>query len=116
MPVEDLIAQIGPLDEAAMAAARARQDMLTKPPGSLGRLEALSIQLAGITGNPPRQAQLFGRRSGKTFQYVLPHGMPDLTPRITTWPVGASCATAPSIHGHPGSPPRTYGQPLFRGY
>jgi nicotinate-nucleotide--dimethylbenzimidazole phosphoribosyltransferase len=52
MPVEDLIAQIGPLDEAAMAAARARQDMLTKPRGSLGRLEALSVQLAGITGNP----------------------------------------------------------------
>jgi nicotinate-nucleotide--dimethylbenzimidazole phosphoribosyltransferase len=35
-----------------MAAARARQDMLTKPQGSLGRLEALSIQLAGITGQP----------------------------------------------------------------
>ncbi len=33
-----------------MNAARARQDRLTKPPGSLGRLEALSIQLAGITG------------------------------------------------------------------
>jgi nicotinate-nucleotide--dimethylbenzimidazole phosphoribosyltransferase len=52
MSVEDLIAQIGPLDEAAMAAARARQDMLTKPRGSLGRLETLSVQLAGITGNP----------------------------------------------------------------
>ena len=52
MPVEELIARIGPLDEAAMAAARARQDMLTKPRGSLGRLEALSVQLAGITGNP----------------------------------------------------------------
>ena len=52
MPVEELIAQIGPLDGTAMAAARARQDMLTKPPGSLGRLEVLSIQLAGITGNP----------------------------------------------------------------
>lgn len=33
-----------------MRSARARQDMLTKPQGSLGRLEELSIQLAGITG------------------------------------------------------------------
>lgn len=38
------------LDEAAMQAARERQNMLTKPPASLGRLEELSIQLAGITG------------------------------------------------------------------
>jgi nicotinate-nucleotide--dimethylbenzimidazole phosphoribosyltransferase len=52
MPIEELIAQIGPLDGTAMAAARARQDTLTKPRGSLGRLEALSVQLAGITGNP----------------------------------------------------------------
>jgi nicotinate-nucleotide--dimethylbenzimidazole phosphoribosyltransferase len=43
--------QIPPLDEEAMAAARARQDRLTKPRGSLGRLESLSIQLAGITGH-----------------------------------------------------------------
>ena len=43
---------IRPLDEQAMAAARSRQDMLTKPPGSLGRLEQLSIQLAGIQGKP----------------------------------------------------------------
>ena len=42
--------RVQPLDEAAMAAARARQDVLTKPQGSLGRLEALSVQLAGITG------------------------------------------------------------------
>ena len=39
------------LDEGAMAAARERQAQLAKPPGSLGRLEELSIQLAGITGN-----------------------------------------------------------------
>ena len=39
-----------PLDEDAMAAARKRQAQLAKPPGSLGRLEDLSIQLAGITG------------------------------------------------------------------
>ena len=43
---------IPPLDEAAMAEARARQNLLTKPQGSLGRLEALSIQLAGISGQP----------------------------------------------------------------
>ena len=42
--------RIEPLDEAAMAAARTRQAQLAKPPGSLGRLEDLSIQLAGITG------------------------------------------------------------------
>ena len=41
---------IQPLDEAAMGAARERQAQLAKPPGSLGRLEDLSVQLAGITG------------------------------------------------------------------
>jgi nicotinate-nucleotide--dimethylbenzimidazole phosphoribosyltransferase len=45
------IGAIGPLDSGAMAAARARQDQLTKPRGSLGRLEQLSIQLAGIRGD-----------------------------------------------------------------
>ena len=42
--------KVPPLDEAAMALARSRQAQLAKPPGSLGRLEELSIQLAGITG------------------------------------------------------------------
>ncbi|MBL8096194.1 MAG: nicotinate-nucleotide--dimethylbenzimidazole phosphoribosyltransferase [Anaerolineales bacterium] len=50
MTLENLISRIQPLDAAAMTAARARQDLLTKPAGSLGRLEALSVQLAGITG------------------------------------------------------------------
>ena len=48
--LEETTARIAPLDEAAMAAARARQDNLTKPRGSLGRLEELSIQMAGIQG------------------------------------------------------------------
>jgi nicotinate-nucleotide--dimethylbenzimidazole phosphoribosyltransferase len=43
--------EIKPLDQEAMAAARARQDELTKPRGSLGRLEELSIKIAGITGD-----------------------------------------------------------------
>ena len=41
---------IAPLDNTAMEKARQRQAELAKPPGSLGRLEELSIQLAGITG------------------------------------------------------------------
>ena len=59
----DMIDRIPPLDEAAQAAARARQDTLTKPRGSLGRLESLSIQLAGISADPlPRIAHkvIFG--------------------------------------------------------
>jgi nicotinate-nucleotide--dimethylbenzimidazole phosphoribosyltransferase len=44
------IPKIPLLDESAMQAARQRQDQLTKPRGSLGKLEQLSIQVAGITG------------------------------------------------------------------
>lgn len=55
MNLNQIIATVTPLDEAAMAAARARQAQLAKPPGSLGRLEELSIQLAGITGKVHNQ-------------------------------------------------------------
>ena len=44
------IDKIKPLDKAAMDAARARHDQLTKPAGSLGRLEELSVRIAGIQG------------------------------------------------------------------
>ena len=44
------IQKVTPLDDVAMTAARERQARLAKPPGSLGRLEDLSVQLAGITG------------------------------------------------------------------
>ena len=45
---------IEPLDGEVMKAARARQDELTKPRGSLGRLEELSIKIAGIRGEVVR--------------------------------------------------------------
>lgn len=38
-------------DAGAAARAAARQGRLTKPPGSLGRLEALAVQLAGLQGH-----------------------------------------------------------------
>ena len=50
MDLQTMIASVAPLDEAAMIAARQRQAQLAKPPGSLGRLEDLSVQLAGISG------------------------------------------------------------------
>ena len=45
------IAAIAPLDADAAARADARQGTLTKPPGSLGRLEILATIIAGITGS-----------------------------------------------------------------
>ena len=50
MYLETYLNAIRPLDEFAMNEARERQAQLAKPPGSLGRLEDLSVQLAGITG------------------------------------------------------------------
>lgn len=56
------IAQIRPLDEAAMRAAEEELDRKTKPRGSLGRLERLAVQYAGIRGDaaplPPEPAVL----------------------------------------------------------
>jgi nicotinate-nucleotide--dimethylbenzimidazole phosphoribosyltransferase len=51
-----LLERIGPPPRAAAGrAARERLDQLTKPPGSLGRLEELAWRLAEITGRcPPR--------------------------------------------------------------
>jgi nicotinate-nucleotide--dimethylbenzimidazole phosphoribosyltransferase len=46
--LQETIKKITPLHRESMGKARDRQNILTKPPGSLGRLEDLSIQLAGI--------------------------------------------------------------------
>jgi nicotinate-nucleotide--dimethylbenzimidazole phosphoribosyltransferase len=51
--LDDTIAAIAPLDAVAVAAARERQASLTKPPGSLGVLEDVSVQLAGLAGECP---------------------------------------------------------------
>lgn len=48
--LKELCASVGQLDKEAMDAAEKRQAELAKPPGALGKLESLSIQLAGITG------------------------------------------------------------------
>ncbi len=53
--LEDTLKHIGKPDEPAAAAARKRQDDLTKPRGALGMLEDISVRIAGITGNPRPQ-------------------------------------------------------------
>lgn len=50
--LDRILKSIKPLDDSAMALARQRQDQLTKPQGSLGRLEELSIRIAGIKADP----------------------------------------------------------------
>lgn len=64
-------------DPAAIEGARARQGMLTKPPGSLGRLEDLAAFMAGWRGTDrPRigraQALVFAGNHGVCAQGVNP--------------------------------------------
>lgn len=73
-------AAVRPLDETAMAEARARQDRLTKPRGALGRLEDLSVQLAGIAGvcPPPLPAP------AAVAVFAADHGV--VAEGVTPWP------------------------------
>jgi nicotinate-nucleotide--dimethylbenzimidazole phosphoribosyltransferase len=68
------------LDEQAAAAARSHHDRLTKPPGSLGRLEHLGVQLAAIAGEcpppPPEPAAV--------AVFAADHGV--ATAGVTPWP------------------------------
>jgi len=52
-PYDAARAAITPVDEASAQSARERHARLTKPLGSLGRVEALGVQLAAIAGTDP---------------------------------------------------------------
>jgi nicotinate-nucleotide--dimethylbenzimidazole phosphoribosyltransferase len=77
--LDKTIAAIKPLDEKAMSAARTRQDALTKPAGSLGRLEEVSIKIAGVQGkaNPQIKSKAMITMAGD-------HGVVD--EKIGNWP------------------------------
>ena len=73
--IEALVRAVQPLDQKAMLAAEAHQARLAKPPGSLGRLEELSVQLAGITGKvhselPRKQLLVFAADNGVVIEGV----------------------------------------------
>ena len=52
MTLAEVLEKIKPVNQEVAAQARARHGQLTKPPGSLGRLESLGVRLAAIYGAP----------------------------------------------------------------
>jgi nicotinate-nucleotide--dimethylbenzimidazole phosphoribosyltransferase len=70
MSLQEVCGRIQPLDARLRATAQSRLDRLTKPLGSLGRLEELATQYVAITGemkpNVPR---------GAVFTFAADHGV-----------------------------------------
>ncbi len=77
---DDALAAIEPLDETAARAAAEHQDRLTKPRGALGRVEALGIQLAAISGAVPPPLP----RPGAIAVFAADHGV--VAEGVTPWP------------------------------
>lgn len=75
--IEAIIAALPAFDEAAAEAATARQNTLTKPPGSLGQLEEIAAFIAGWRGTArpvidTAQAVVFAGNHGVCAQGVNP--------------------------------------------
>ena len=81
--IRDLVAKMPAADEAAVAAVRQRDGRLTKPAGSLGRMEDLAAWLAGWQGRPspavdrPLVAVFAGNHG------VATHGVSAYPPEVT---------------------------------
>jgi len=68
--LEEALKNILPLDRSIESKAQSRLDQLTKPQGSLGRLEELALRVACIQGEvPPR----LGRK--RIFVFAADHGV-----------------------------------------
>ena len=85
--------RIAAVDEAAGAAARARIDCLTKPVGSLGRMEELAVTLCAIAGGIP--AHRFERRTvliGAGDHGIADEGVSAYPSEVTAQMVGGFAA------------------------
>jgi nicotinate-nucleotide--dimethylbenzimidazole phosphoribosyltransferase len=97
--VATLIAAIEPVDEDAAAAARARNDQLVKPPGSLGRLEEIGAWLASVCGScpppvPARPAAIVCAGD----HGVLAQGVSAWPKEVTAIMVGEFCADRAAVN------------------
>lgn len=68
--LHETIASITPLNEEFMKKAKQRQDNLIKPLGSLGKLEEISIQLAGIY-----QSEFYDTTKKAVIAFASDHGV-----------------------------------------
>ena len=86
-----LASRIAPVEEAWLQAGRERQDDLTKPPGSLGELEAVGVRLCGIAAQcpPPVPSQ------PKVIVFAADHGV--YAQSVTPWPQEVSVQMAAGI-------------------
>ncbi|MBW6432175.1 nicotinate-nucleotide--dimethylbenzimidazole phosphoribosyltransferase [Actinoplanes hulinensis] len=80
MTLETTLAAIRPADDGAMTAARELQARLTKPTGSLGVLEELSVRLAGLAGVCPPPLP----EPATVAVFAGDHGVH--AQRVTPWP------------------------------
>jgi nicotinate-nucleotide--dimethylbenzimidazole phosphoribosyltransferase len=76
----DTLAAVRPADAGAIAQARERQERLTKPSGSLGVLEEVSVRLAGLTGECPPPLP----EPGVVAVFAADHGVH--AQGVTPWP------------------------------
>lgn len=97
--VYDIAARIEPPDELVERAARDRQDHLTKPQGSLGRLEELGVRLAAIAGvSPPPVPQRPAVVVAAGDHGVLAQGVSPWPQEVTAAMVGGFCAGRAAVN------------------
>lgn len=100
---EAALAELSAQDEGAVAAARARQGDLTKPPGSLGRLEDIAVFIAGWQG---RERPVIERARAAIFAgnhgFVV-HGVSAFPASVTAAMVGNFAAGGAAINALAGA-------------
>jgi nicotinate-nucleotide--dimethylbenzimidazole phosphoribosyltransferase len=101
--LEDRLLELGegipPPDEAAAEEARRRHIGLTKPPGSLGRLEELGARLAGMAGERPPAPESPAVVVCAGDHGVLERGISPWSQEVTAAMVGNFCTGGAAVNG-----------------